>query len=66
MEYWEFPLTIEKELIVNEENELFTSREYELQLNHEKCILIMKINPYNNILFQTRYKNNLYSKEYYI
>ena len=24
----------------------------------------MKINPYNNILFQTRYKNNLYSKEY--
>ena len=64
MEYYELPLTNEKESIDNEEQELFTSKEYELQLNHEKCILIMKINQYINILFQTRYKNNLYSKEY--
>ena len=64
MEYYELPLTDEKESIDNEEQELFTSKEYELQLNHKKCILIMKINQYNNILFQTRYKNNLYSKEY--
>ena len=64
MEYYELPLTDEKESIDNEEQELFTNKKYELQLNHKKCILIMKINPYNNILFQTRYKNNLYSKEY--
>ena len=64
MEYYELPLTDEKESIDNEEQELFTNKKYELQLNHEKCILIMKINQYNNILFQTRYKNNLYSKEY--
>ena len=64
MESCEIPLTVEKELIDNEENELFKCIEYELQLNHEKCILIMKINPDYKILFQTKYKNNVFSKEY--
>ena len=64
MESCEIPLTVEKELIDNEENELFKCIEYELQLNHEKCILIMKINPDDKILFQTKYKNNVFSKEY--
>ena len=64
MDYFELPLTNEKELIINEENELFTCKEYELLLNYEKCKLIMKINPDNKILFQIKYKNNIFSKEY--
>ena len=64
MEYYELPLTSEKESNENEENELFKCKEYELQLNSEKCVLTMKINSYDTILFHAKYKKNLFSKEY--
>ena len=64
MEFYELPLTSEKELNENEENELFKCKEYELQLNNEKCLLTLKINSYDKILFLAKYKKNLFLKEY--
>ena len=61
------PLTTEKELSENEQDELFKYKEYELKINNEKFIFSLKINPEDKILFQAKNINNLllkFEKEY--